>query len=144
MQLGGVVRKVALDFGSGQSTYPAICADSYQILALYYQSLEDLNKFVKDSSLPQVPGTTKNFISTQFNADGRFLEGNAFYTLPYDRPTMLWCYRTGLFEKHHAKMQQELGFDPTPGSNLTWEQHYKIAKWFNKNAKSDIPYGTGH
>ena len=144
LQLGDVVQKVALDFGSGQSTYPVIYADPYQILAPYHEGFEDLNKFAKDSSLPQVPGAIKDFIPTQFDADGRFGDGDAFYTLPYDCPTMVWIYRKDLFAKHQAKMQQDLGFDPTPSGNLTWEQYYKIAEWFNQNAKADVAYGTGH
>jgi multiple sugar transport system substrate-binding protein len=40
-------------------------------------------------------------------------------------------------------MAVDLGFDPTPGAHLTWEQYYRIAKWFNDNTH-DVAYGTGH
>jgi ABC-type glycerol-3-phosphate transport system substrate-binding protein len=42
MELGSVVQKVALDFGSGQSTYQVIYADPYQVLAPFYKGLVDL------------------------------------------------------------------------------------------------------
>ena len=41
-------------------------------------------------------------------------------------------------------MADDLGFDPTPSIDTTWEQYFQIAEWFNKNAKDDVPYGTGH
>jgi multiple sugar transport system substrate-binding protein len=144
LQLGDVTQKVALDFGSQQGFWHVIYADPYQILAPYYQGFVDLNEFMSDSTLPQIPKGLEDFIPTQLAADGRFLDQKALYALPYDCPTLIWVYRKDLFEKHHAKMQEALGFDPTPSGQITWEQYYQIADWFNKNAKSDVPFGTGH
>jgi multiple sugar transport system substrate-binding protein len=144
MELGALVQKVALDFGSGGSTYQIIYADPYQVLAPYYKGLQDLHKFIDDKSLPQVPGGIEDFVKTQLEADGRFEDPKALYTLPYDCPTLIWIYRKDLFDKYGSKMQTGLGFDPTPSNKITWEQYYQIADWFNKNAKSDVPYGTGH
>ncbi len=57
---------------------------------------------------------------------------------------MIWQYRKDLFEKHGERMKQDLGFDPTPSDDSTWEEFYKTSKWFKDNAKDDVPYGHGH
>jgi multiple sugar transport system substrate-binding protein len=143
MELGALVQKVALDFGSGRSAYDVIYADPFQIVAPYRQGLADLNQFNGDKSLPRVPKGIGDFIPTQLAAAGYFENRKTLYTLSYDCPTMIWIYRKDLFEKHHDKMKNDLGFDPTPSDKLTWEQYYQIAGWFNGNAK-EVKYGTGH
>jgi multiple sugar transport system substrate-binding protein len=145
MELGSLVQKVALDFGSGGASYEVIYADPYQVLAPYHQGLIDLNAMIQDKSLPQVPKGIDDFIPTQLLADGRFADQGPLYTLPYDCPTMVWIYRKDIFDKFKKQMQQDLGFDPTPSASSTWEQYYQIAKWFNDHKKqTGIPYGTGH
>lgn len=145
MELGSLVQKVALDFGSGGSSYEVIYADPYQVLAPYRQGLVDLNEMMQDSSLPQVPKGIGDFIPTQLMADGRFEDKQALYTLPYDCPTMIWIYRKDIFAKFKKQMQQDLGFDPTPSDSSTWDQYYAMAKWFNDHKQqTGIPYGTGH
>lgn len=145
MELGALVQKVALDFGSGGASYDVIYADPYQVLAPYYKGLVDLNVFAQDKSLPPIPGGIEDFIPSQLLTTGRFLDETKLYALPYDCPTMIWIYRKDVFAKFKDQMSQALGFDPTPSDNTTWEQYYQIAKWFNDNkAKTGIPYGTGH
>jgi multiple sugar transport system substrate-binding protein len=144
MELDSLVQKVGLDFGSGSAQYDVIYADPYQVLAPFSTGLVDLNQFINDSSLPKVPNGIGDFIPTQLQGAGRYLDANALYALPYDCPTIIWIYRQDLFDKYHSRMQSDLGFDPTPSANITWEQYYQIADWFNKNAKADVPYGTGH
>jgi multiple sugar transport system substrate-binding protein len=53
-------------------------------------------------------------------------------------------YRKDIFDKYRGRMQQELGFDPMPSDNSTWDQFYAISAWIRKNASSDVPYGSGH
>ena len=72
MELGSVVQKVALDFGSGQSAYQVIYADPYQALAPFYKGFVDLKTFLTDENLPKVPGGIEDFIPTQLDADGKF------------------------------------------------------------------------
>jgi multiple sugar transport system substrate-binding protein len=74
LQLGDVVQKVALDLGSRQGFWQVIYADPYQILAPYYQGFMDLNQFINDNTLPQVPKGIEDFIPTQLAADGRFVD----------------------------------------------------------------------
>jgi multiple sugar transport system substrate-binding protein len=145
MELGSLVQKVALDFGSGMSSYEVIYADPYQVLAPYRQGLVDLNEMMSNSDLPQVPKGIGDFIPTQLMADGRFEEKDPLYALPYDCPTMIWIYRKDVFDKFKKQMQQDLGFDPTPSDSSTWDQYYQTAKWFNDHkSQTGIPYGTGH
>lgn len=141
LELTAVQQKVALDFGSRAGQYPIIYADPYNIMAPLYKGFVDLKKFIKDDSLPSVPKGTKDFIPTQLDAAGRF--DGKLLALPYDCPTIIWVYRKDLFDKYHDRMKRDLGFDPTPSEKVTWEQYYKIARWFN-DKQDDVPYGTGH
>ena len=143
MDLDKVVEKVKLDFSSGTAQNHVIYADPYQILAPLSDGLADLSPFLNDSAYPPLTKGLDDFISTQLKAAGRFLDADKLFALPYDAPTMIWHYRKDLFDKHHEKMKSDLGFDPTPSNDSTWDQYFQIAQWFNQNAKSDVKYGTG-
>lgn len=143
LELTALVQKLALDFSSGKASYEVIYADPYQVLAPYSEGLADLNEFVSDKSLPPVEKGIEDFIPTQLAAAGRFADKDHLYALPYDAPTMLWMYRKDLFEKYQKQMQGDLGFDPMPSDDSTWDQYYQIAKWFNDNV-DEVKYGTGH
>lgn len=143
LELNALVQKVALDIGSGQGSYQAIYADPYQILAPYREALASLDDFNADESLPSIPKGKEDFIPAQLDAAGRFEREETLYALPYDCPTMIWMYRKDLFEKYADRMSQDLGFDPMPSDESTWEQYYQIARWFNDNVE-EVPYGTGH
>jgi multiple sugar transport system substrate-binding protein len=143
LELSALVQKVALDFASGIGAYDVVYADPYQILAPYHKALAPLNQFNDDPNLPKVQDLA-DFIPTQMDAAGRFVDRKTIYTLPYDAPTLIWMYRKDIFQKHRGRMQQDLGFDPMPNANSTWEQYYAISKWIRKNASQDVPYGSGH
>ena len=143
LELQTMVQKIALDIGSGEGAYQIIYADPYQIMAPYHQALADLSAFDEDENLPSVPKGIGDFIPTQLAAAGRFENERNLYALPYDCPTMIWMYRKDLFEKYGDRMGQDLGFDPMPSPDSTWEQYYQIANWFNEN-QDEVPYGTGH
>ncbi|PRX43993.1 carbohydrate ABC transporter substrate-binding protein (CUT1 family) [Prauserella shujinwangii] len=143
LELTALVQKVALDLAGGESQYHVIYADPYQVLAPYSKGLVDLRELAADSSLPGLEGGFADFIPTQLDAAGRFGGGDEIFALPYDCPTMVWQYRADLFAKHHDRMADDLGFDPTPGAERTWEEYFRIARWFNDNT-DDVAYGTGH
>ena len=143
LELGALVQKVSLDVSSGDPSIHVIYADPYQVLAPFSAAFADLNEFEADDSLPSVKKGFGDFIPTQLAAAGRFEDEEALYALPYDCPTMVWMYRKDLFEKYGDKMSQDLGFDPTPSEQITWDQYYQIAEWFNKNA-DEVEYGSGH
>jgi multiple sugar transport system substrate-binding protein len=112
LELTAVQQKVALDFGSRTGQYPIVYADPYNIMVPLHDGLADLKQFINDDSLPSVPKGLDDFIPTQLDAAGRFQ--NTLLALPYDCPTIIWCYRSDLFDKYHDKMKGDLGFDPTP------------------------------
>lgn len=143
LELSAMVQKVALDFASGLGSYEIVYADPYQILAPYSKALANLHEFDSDPALPHIQHL-EDFIPIQLDAAGRFVDRRKLYCLPYDCPTMIWFYRKDLFAKHGSQMKRDLGFDPTPSADISWEQYAHIARWFNKNAKGDVPYGTGH
>lgn len=143
LQLPALVQRVALDMASGDAQYQVIYADPYQVLAPYHEGLADLREFIGRDGFPGIGGGLEDFIPTQLDAAGRFGEADGpVYALPYDCPTMIWQYRADLFEKYHDQMEQDLGFDPTPGEERTWEEYYRIATWFTDHA-DEVPYGTG-
>jgi multiple sugar transport system substrate-binding protein len=142
LELSALVQKVALDFASGLGSYQIVYADPYQVLAPYHDALADLRHFMDDPNLPRLQDVG-DFIPTQLDAAGRFVDKDRLYALPYDAPTMIWQYRKDLFDKHRDRMRQDLGFDPMPSDASTWEQFLAISKWFRKNARADVPYGHG-
>jgi multiple sugar transport system substrate-binding protein len=144
LELSALVQRVALDLASGQAQYQVVYADPYQVLAPYQKGLVDLRELQNDPNLPHLPGGLADFIPTQMDAAGRFVDQQAVYALPYDAPTMIWQYRRDLFDKYRDRMADDLGFDPTPGGDRTWEEYFQLAQWFNKNATADVRYGTGH
>lgn len=143
VKLPQLVKQVGLDFGSGKGQYHVVYADPYQVLAPYYQGLAPLNSFNDNGNLPSIPQGVDDFIPAQLAAAGRFQNEQDLYALPYDCPTMIWFYRKDLFDKYGQRMGDDLGFDPTPSQNITWEQYYRIAQWFNDNV-DEVQYGTGH
>ncbi|RZU62832.1 extracellular solute-binding protein [Zhihengliuella halotolerans] len=143
LELQALVQRVALDLAGGQAQYDVIYADPYQVLAPYAAGFADLREFAEDPSYPGVEGGFEDFIPTQLEACGTFGDSDAIYALPYDCPTMIWQYRIDIFEKYHERMSADLGFDPTPSGERTWEEYYLIAEWINQNV-DEIPYGTGH
>ncbi|MEU4327129.1 extracellular solute-binding protein [Nonomuraea dietziae] len=144
LELTALVQRVALDLASGRAQYQVIYADPYQVLAPYQRGLVDLRTLQADPNLPDLPGGVEDFIPAQLDAAGRFVEAGPVYALPYDAPTMIWQYRRDLFDKYRGRMAADLGFDPAPGGDRTWEEYFRMAEWFNKNATSDVRYGTGH
>jgi multiple sugar transport system substrate-binding protein len=143
LELTALVQKVALDFASGIGAYDVVYADPYQVLAPYSAALAELNAFNDDPNLPKVKDLG-DFIPTQLDAAGRYLDREKIYALPYDAPTLIWMYRKDIFEKHRGRMQDDLGFDPMPNDGSTWQQYYEISSWIRKNAQDDVPYGSGN
>jgi multiple sugar transport system substrate-binding protein len=144
LELSALVQKVALDFAGGQGAYQIVYADPYQILAPYHEALVDLTTMMHDPDLPKLEDVG-DFIPTQLDAAGRFVDKDKLYALPYDAPTMIWMYRKDLFDKFGDRMKHDLGFDPTPKDSSTWEEFYKTSKWFKDHAdQTKVPYGHGH
>jgi len=144
LELTALVQRVALDLASGRAQYQVIYADPYQVLAPYQRGMVDLRELQADPNLPDLPGGLDDFIATQLDAAGRFVESGPVYALPYDAPTMIWQYRQDLFDRYRDRMSNDLGFDVTPGDSRTWDEYYRMAEWFNRNASADVRYGTGH
>ncbi|MGK5531033.1 extracellular solute-binding protein [Streptomyces sp. URMC 129] len=146
LELSALAQRVALDLASGNGEYDVVYADPYMVLAPYAPAFADLREFQEDPALPRLPGGFADFIPTHLDAAGRFGEGpdaEKILALPYDSPTMVWQYRADLFAKHRDRMADDLGFDPMPSDDTTWEQYYAIARWFNDKT-DDVEYGTGH
>ena len=143
LELSALVQKVALDLASGQGSYHVLYADPYQVLAPYHKGLADLNRFDADPSLPKVQDLS-DFFPTQLDAAGRFVDRKKLYALPYDAPTLVWMYRKDILDANRERMQQDLGFDPMPSDDSTWEQFYATSKWIRDHKPNGVAYGSGH
>ncbi len=132
----------ALDSASGSAQYDVIYADSWMVLPPLARGMVDLREFLTDDSLPQPEGGLADFVPVMLEVEGRFDSPDALYTLPYDCPTLLLHYRRDLFEKYSDQMADALGFDPTPGPDLTWEQYRDIGAWFNDHVE-EVDHGIG-
>ena len=144
LELTALVQRVALDLASGVGSYHVIYADPYQVLAPYHQALADLNRFQEDPNLPDAE-QLQDFFPVQLDAAGKFGRDGKLYALPYDAPTLVWMYRRDVLEKHRERMQQDLGFDPMPRDDSTWEQWYETSRWLRDHRdQTGIPFGTGH
>ncbi|MCW2162895.1 carbohydrate ABC transporter substrate-binding protein, CUT1 family [Microbacterium hydrothermale] len=142
LELQALVQRAALDMAGGQAQYDVLYADPYQVLAPYSKGLSDLREFIDDPTYPELALGVGDFIPTQLQAAGTFGGGDEIYALPYDAPTMIWQYRADIFDKYGQRMRADLGFDPTPGLERTWEEYFQIAQWINENV-SEVKYGTG-
>src|SRR4051812_734408 len=98
LELSALVQKVALDFASGIGAYDVVYADPYQVLAPYSVAMAELSRFNDDPNLPKVQDL-QDFIPTQLDAAGRFVDRQKIYALPYDAPTLIWMYRKDILEK---------------------------------------------
>jgi multiple sugar transport system substrate-binding protein len=143
MELDKVVEKCKLDFSSGTAQNHVIYADPYQILAPMADGLADLRPLLDSGNYPPVDKGLADFIDTQLQATGSFIDDKKLFALPYDAPTMILHYRKDLFEKYGPRAKADLGFDPTPSDSMTWQQYLAVAKWFNENARADVAYGIG-
>src|SRR3989339_358182 len=109
LTLDDMVQKVALDFSSESGNYEVIYVDSRQVLAPFYKNLVQLNTLMADLSLPQIPQGLDDFFPTQVSEVGRMLDEENLYALPYDTPTMIWFYRTDIFDKYRERFQRDAG-----------------------------------
>jgi multiple sugar transport system substrate-binding protein len=132
----------SLDSASGSGQYDVIYADPWMSLPVLAPGLVDLREFLEDSSLPQPDPGLDDFHPMMLEVEGRFGEEDPLYTLPYDSPTLLLHYRQDLFEKYHDQMSDSLGFDPTPGPDLTWDQYRQVGAFFNEHV-DEVDYGIG-
>src|SRR3954466_8108053 len=80
LELTALVQKVALDLASGLGSYQILYADPYQILAPYHEALVDLDEMMKNPDLPKLEDVG-DFIPTQLDAAGRFVDKQKLYAL---------------------------------------------------------------
>lgn len=143
MELDKLVENVTLDFSSGSAQNHVIYADPFQVLAPLADGLMDLSPFISDPNYPPIELGLEDFIPTQMTVSGKYIDEDKIFALPYDAPTVIMHYRKDLFEKYGEQARADLGFDPTPTSDLTWEQYLQVGEWFNENATADVRYGLG-
>ena len=51
------------------------------------QTLEDLNRFINDPTLPQIDGWPHDFYQDQVDVISHFLDRDTVYAIPFDTPT---------------------------------------------------------
>jgi multiple sugar transport system substrate-binding protein len=140
-----LVQKVNLDFISQAGEYQLVYVDPYQTLNRFYDYLEVLNPYNKNSDLPKIEGFLDDFFENQTTVSSYFEEDKNIYTVPFDSTTMIFYYRKDIFDKYRDRFYHEKGYDWTPGtSEFTWERYYEVAKWIDDNVPNEeVKYGSG-
>jgi multiple sugar transport system substrate-binding protein len=140
-----LIQKVNLDFIAQAGEYQLIYVDPYQTLNRFYNYLEILNPYNGASDKPHIKGFTDDFIGFQTEVCSNFLNKDQIYTVPFDSTTMILFYRIDIIENYKTVMEEELGYDPTPGTaGFTWDRYCEVAKWIDDNVPDDeVKYGSG-
>ncbi len=138
-----LVQKINLDFISKSGQYQIVYVDPYQTLNRFYDSIEVLNDYNSNPSMPHVKGFPEDFSDFQTKSISYFKNEDSFYTIPFDSTTMIMFYRKDIFEKYGRQFKSQMGYDWTPGlPGFTWERYIEIAKWIDKNVpENEVKYG---
>jgi multiple sugar transport system substrate-binding protein len=148
--LSDVGTKVLLDFSSGAGDIHVIYADPFIMIAPLYGHFTDLRKMINDPTLPPVPNGIEDFDAMNMVVSGYMIDKEKLLAIPYDAPTILLTYRTDIFENETYKQMfmDEMGYDWTPGPNITWEQYAEISEWISQKIAdgtiTEVKYATGH
>lgn len=140
-----LVQKINLDFIAQAGEYQLVYVDPYQTLNRFYNYLEVLNPYNKNTKLPKIKDFTGDFFENQTAVCSNFLNNKNLYSVPFDSTTMILYYRKDVFDKYRNKFYKEMGYDWTPGtSKFTWDRYCEVSKWINKNVpKREVKYGSG-
>ncbi len=140
-----LIQKVNLDFITQSGKYQIIYVDPYQTLNRFYDCLEILDPYNKAKDQPHIIGFLDDFIDFQTEVCSYFMNKNQAYTIPFDSTTMILYYRKDIIDQYKNAFQQDMGYDPTPGTkDFTWERYCEVAKWINENVPNEeVMYGSG-
>ena len=139
--IADLVTKLMLDLGAGSSNIHVIYSARWQIPPGRSDALADLRKFESDPSLPKA--NFDDFFRQHFITTSHFVDKDRIIGVPHDASTMIWFYRSDIFEKYKDQFMKDKGYDWTPGPNISWDQYKEIAKWINDNV-DEVKYGAGH
>ncbi len=139
--IADLVTKLMLELGAGSSNIHVIYSARWQIPPGRSDALADLRKFENDPTLPKVK--FDDFFRAHFITTSHFADKDRIIGVPHDASTMIWFYRSDIFEKYKDQFMKEKGYDWTPGANINWDQYKEIAQWINDNV-DEVKYGAGH
>lgn len=139
--IADLVTKLMLELGAGSSNIHVIYSARWQIPPGRSDALADLRKFENDPGLPKV--NFDDFFKAHFITTSHFADKDRIIGVPHDASTMIWFYRSDIFEKYKDQFMKEKGYDWTPGANINWDQYKEIAQWINDNV-DEVKYGAGH
>lgn len=145
MDYSTMIEKINMDFLSKTSKYHLVYVDPYQTLNRFSSSLEDLNRYNNDPSMPHIVGGMDDFLSDQKDVLSYFKNRDKLCAIPFDTTTMILFYRKDIFDKYKNKFMERYGFDWTPGSKgFTWERYYIVSQWISDNVPDEeVKYGSG-
>lgn len=144
MDFDTLSERINMEFISQAGVYDLIYVDPYRALVRFSDSLEDLNRYEQDESLPHIVKGLESFSTEQVEICSYFKDKDSLYAIPFDSTTMILYYRKDIFDKYGDRMKQDLGYYPVPGSSeFTWERYIEVAKWMAENIpKEEIKYPT--
>ena len=140
-----VMQKISLDLISQTGKYQVIYCDPYRILNRFNNDLEDLNKFMSDSTLPRLQTDLDDFFQEHYIVCSNFEDNSAIYSIPFDSTTIIFYYRQDIFDEYGDEFYKDMGYDWTPGTKeFTWDRYVEVSRWIDENVPDDVvAYGSG-
>ena len=140
-----VTQKVGIDMKSGKADFPLVYAQDKPIGAPFADYFADLNKFIKDDTLPQDPEGygADVWFENYLDVAGYMYTRDKLIALPYDSAVACTFYRQDLFEKYTKDFEKEYKYRMEFNKNTTWKNVLDYATFFKKlkQAGQDVPYG---
>lgn len=129
-----VREKVGLDLKGKGTAYALLYAQDKPINMLYHKYYADLNKFMKDPTLPQDPeGYGEDTWLYRFlDVTGRQITKKRTTAFPYDLACAIMMYRVDLFEKYSKDFEKDMGKPLKYDDTTTWKDILDIATWWKK------------
>jgi len=148
--LSTLIQKLLLDFTTRTGKIQAFHADPYQTQAPLAGHMADLRKFMQDPSLPPLPLGKEDFTEMNWIGNAYMIDDERVLAIPFGGCQYGLFYRKDVFENPRYKdlFMREMGYDWTPGPQISWAQYYEISEWINEKVRegiiTEVEWGTGH
>lgn len=144
MEFNTLVEKINMEFIARTEQYELIYVDPYQTLNRFSDSLENLNIYQQDDSLPHIVGGLDSFKEEQLEICSYFGDQKELRAIPFDTTTMIFFYRKDIFDKYKEEMIRDLGYEPEPGlPSFTWERYIEVSRWITGNVPDEeVEFGS--
>ncbi len=140
-----VQQKMGIDLRAGKADFLCEYVQDKPIGAPYADFFSDLNKYTKDSTLPQDPEGygADVWFDNYLDICGTYYTRDALRAFPYDSAVACTFYRQDLFEQYTKDFEKEYNYRLEFTHDTTWKNVQDFATFFTKMKKAgkDVTYG---